>query len=663
MIIDKLTLHNFKVYKGQHTAVLTPPSQSKTIVLFGGLNGGGKTSILEALQLALYGKLAPFLSSLSYGYSEYLKRSIHNECNPNEGASVAIAFRSVERGEEHEFHIHREWASTGSSIKEVVDVFLDGQYDPVLSDTWIEQVERFIPVRLSNLFFFDGERIESLANPKQSASLLSNAINSLLGVDLVERLKDDLLVLNRRKSKELKTEVENKEIEILDKNLKQTNEKVIALKQEAAELRSHIDLKSKDFNEFEESFIKAGGQLGKDRDSLKQQKTELEASLKNSRQSLIELSSGPLPLLLTKDLLNSINSQAENERSAREAKTLDKAINARDKRLLRVLTKIKTDKETLDAISKFISIEEKKHEKACKSEIYLELAPASQRQLTILLGSMLYNEGGKAKETLDRYHGTESTLDNIDRKLVIIPDTDELKKLNDEFIAKQKELEQLKAKLSISDRGIESHKFQRSELMRQLEKAVQVMQEASIDTEDTYRLLKHSELVRNTLTKFRINMIKRNVDQLEKYILDGYLALLRKKTLISRLEIEPDTCKLNLYNPSGRYINPDQISAGERQLLAVSMLWSLGKAAGRPLPVVIDTPLGRLDGTHRHHMVNHYFPNASHQVLLLSTDEEIDEDHYKTLKPYIGHTYTIDYDDEIKSSCITPGYFWQESKR
>jgi DNA sulfur modification protein DndD len=74
---------------------------------------------------------------------------------------------------------------------------------------------------------------------------------------------------------------------------------------------------------------------------------------------------------------------------------------------------------------------------------------------------------------------------------------------------------------------------------------------------------------------------------------------------------------------------------------------------------VIDTPLGRLDASHRSNLIERYFPNASHQVLLLSTDEEIDEKYYEKLKPWVGRSYLLEFDDSIGATRVKPGYFWQ----
>jgi DNA sulfur modification protein DndD len=89
------------------------------------------------------------------------------------------------------------------------------------------------------------------------------------------------------------------------------------------------------------------------------------------------------------------------------------------------------------------------------------------------------------------------------------------------------------------------------------------------------------------------------------------------------------------------------------------MLWGLARASGRTVPTIIDTPLGRLDSSHRGHLVQRYFPVASHQVILLSTDEEIDECHLERLKPYLSRSYRLEYDNSLRSTIPKEGYFWK----
>ena len=121
---------------------------------------------------------------------------------------------------------------------------------------------------------------------------------------------------------------------------------------------------------------------------------------------------------------------------------------------------------------------------------------------------------------------------------------------------------------------------------------------------------------------------------------------------ISRLSYT--TGKINRFLPSVS-------RAGEKQIYAISMLWALAKTSGRPLPVIIDTPLGRLDSDHRKLLVERYFPFASHQMLILSTDTEVDQQYFAELQPGVSQAYHLEFDPEEHQSLVSSGYFWKRN--
>ena len=151
----------------------------------------------------------------------------------------------------------------------------------------------------------------------------------------------------------------------------------------------------------------------------------------------------------------------------------------------------------------------------------------------------------------------------------------------------------------------------------------------------------------------------KHVGRLEVLIAESFNLLLRKARLARNVRIDLESFRIDIIDASGNVILPERLSAGERQLLVVAILWGLAKASGRPIPTVIDTPLSRLDGRHRANLVNHYFPAASHQVVLLSTDQEIDQEHFETLGERITRAYRIEYEEDEQTSAISDGYFWK----
>src|SRR2546421_66100 len=129
MILDTLTLRNFGLFRGRQVFDLTPAlrnGKSRPIVLFGGINGGGKTTLFDALQLALYGSRARCSKRANLGYDEFLLASIHQGVSPYEGAGVALSFRYASEGQQHDYEVSRDWQVQDGKLRESLLVHVDG---------------------------------------------------------------------------------------------------------------------------------------------------------------------------------------------------------------------------------------------------------------------------------------------------------------------------------------------------------------------------------------------------------------------------------------------------------------------------------------------------------------------------------------------------------
>ena len=149
------------------------------------------------------------------------------------------------------------------------------------------------------------------------------------------------------------------------------------------------------------------------------------------------------------------------------------------------------------------------------------------------------------------------------------------------------------------------------------------------------------------------------IDKLSQRVTESFRFLLRKKTLVQQVQIDPVSFAISLFDDNGQPIPKHRLSEGEKQVFAVSVLWGLAQSSPRPLPAIIDTPMARLDSEHRLHLIERYFPNASHQVIILSTDTEVDQDFYAKLQPHIARAYHLNYDESEKVTIAREGYFWQ----
>ena len=174
---------------------------------------------------------------------------------------------------------------------------------------------------------------------------------------------------------------------------------------------------------------------------------------------------------------------------------------------------------------------------------------------------------------------------------------------------------------------------------------------------DTDTNIELTKKVQNALDEYASKLKDKKIHLLENYILESLKILLHKEDLIHKVSINKQTFEITLFDENEDVIPRDQLSEGEKQLFATSILWSLAKTSGRSLPFIIDTPLARLDVDHRDNLVEEFFPAASHQVIILSTDTEITKTYYEKLLPYITRSYSMEYDDKMRCSKISDHYF------
>jgi DNA sulfur modification protein DndD len=215
--------------------------------------------------------------------------------------------------------------------------------------------------------------------------------------------------------------------------------------------------------------------------------------------------------------------------------------------------------------------------------------------------------------------------------------------------ATQATLEEREKALSEIDREI-------SVVQRSLKQLIEQRVVVHSENADAERIIKYSKFVRESLDNFGGLVVKHHISRIEMLVEKALKKLFRKENLISKVTIDPGCFEITLRDKGDKVIPAELLSAGERQLLATALLWALAQAAGRQIPTAIDTPLGRLDSVHRHKLIDSYFPRASHQVILLSTDEEIAGAYYDTLVPSISHSFTLRYNGDTQSSSIENGY-------
>ena len=657
MIVDEIVLKNFGLYAGKQTITLTPPSRKKPVVLIGGMNGGGKTTLLDALQLGLFGPHAKISNRGSLSYQEYLLRSIHRGGSASK-AAIEISFRYAVEGREEQYRLVRSWCRNGKGCKENIGVQKNGVLVQALADNWSSQVEEFFPANIAHLFLFDGEQAKAYAAREESAALIGAAIQNLLGLDLVDQLQKDLLVYERRKRVEDKENPQSEEIVRTQDSVRDLQKKIDGLVQERAALRTHrIDRCQESLRAVEENYRMAGGSLYDRREEIEKKLLDAQEAVRDGERALRDMAAGALPLTLVQVLLESAGCRDRHEEESRLSRKLVNVLKIRDHATLRLLRKNAADHQIVEELKNLFLTDRKERQAMGEAPIVLDIASEARNDLRRLLSGELEELGTQARRSLEVQEIARKQVEQAQMEQENVPDADAIEQIFNERKVLKRELEDLESIHTGLGQEIMRHKY---ELDRQEQRLARLVEEETKTVgayEDRTRILQHSARVRTTFEKFRQSVVKRHLRRIEALVFESYQQLLRKSALVTRLLIDPETFSLTLHGRDGNVLSVERLSAGERQLLAIALLWGLAKASGRPLPTAIDTPLGRLDSNHRMHLVERYLPFASHQILLFSTDEEIIGEYLEKLGPWIGRTYQLSYDDEAGETQIKPGYF------
>ena len=330
MIFTELVLNNFGIYKGHHAINLRPVDSTRPIILLGGLNGGGKTTLLDALQLVLYGKFARCSKRGRLPYKDYLSQTINHHVDLSDGAFLELAFLNFEDGEQVNYRIRRFWRLKVKNVVETMEVFRDGRLDPVMSEQWYGYVEDFIPNNIARLFFFDGEHIESLADPETSAAIIQTGVNSLLGLDYVDKLKNDLEVVKRRRLTAQTGGAEKEKITQLEQAIDGLDRKISSLKMRVAQKRTEIDVVNRQIAATQKDYILHGGALYEERELIQAKHQYAIEAVKADEEQMRNFVEGAAPLVLVMPLMQRVKEKAEAEADTQLNRLLSAILESRD---------------------------------------------------------------------------------------------------------------------------------------------------------------------------------------------------------------------------------------------------------------------------------------------------------------------------------------------
>lgn len=286
-----------------------------------------------------------------------------------------------------------------------------------------------------------------------------------------------------------------------------------------------------------------------------------------------------------------------------------------------------------------------------------QLSPSAQQQILSWIKKATTDLPKSIKALGIELETLHRELDRVESHLRKVPPDEILRPLLGELYPLHQRLGEASKQVLLAEEEIKKNELTLADLKRKHVAMCEKLQEAAGQASKV-RLV-HNQTV---LEEYKAELLKRKIAQIEETVSDCFNALCRKKDTLRRVSVTvPKTFSVTLYDKRDQALPKEQLSAGEKQIYAVSMLWALGKTSGRPLPIIIDTPLARLDSDHRRLLIQNYFPEASHQVMILSTDTEVDQSYFNDLKRDIAHAYKLEFDPEESCTKVSSGYFWRAS--
>ena len=655
MILRNVRMENFGLYAGMTDFDLVPRRRRggpSPIILIGGQNGAGKTTLLEAVRLALYGRRALGVRVGLSDYEAYLRSRINRGSETN-AAAVALEFDYAEAGVVHRYRVRREWVAKGKSVVESLTLDRNGEIvTSVPREEWHHFLQELIPPGVSQLFFFDGEKIREIADGEDDSDQLAEAVRSLLGIDLVGRLRTDLgLYIARNQSEGNETIAARLEATIRDITV--LEHRATSFADDIAELTSVRDSQARAAEQIRRRFVAEGGDAAVHRARTEAELEIVRKSIDRAEQEFRDLSNKLLPFAVAPKLMNSFHMALDRAGEGGEQRTSMLAARA----AIEEWRKAKESTRT--------AVWSKKHWTDLTRFLDAQVSPSGKSK-----ACAAFREVGDGAVALSRLREIETLV--RPRARALVEEFDELAHRNrdllaaltradnaasghmlDELRLADQQLGATEASLKMRQEDLKVLRGQLVTLERERRRLLEEQAGTTASADRSALAVRTSQV----LAEYEQRLLEHKLAQLREEFVRRFNHLARKDDLVADVRIDPVTFTATLIDRKGREVPKSDLSAGEKQVYAIAMLWALAQTSGRPLPMIIDTPLARLDTEHRANLIERYFPAASHQVILHSTDTEIDNRLLADLGGSVSHTYRLDYDSAFGRTVASPGYF------
>ena len=717
MIINSIKLKNFRSYEDE-TEFSFSPKDNKNIVLIGGENGAGKSTLFEAIKLCIYGPMSYGYLGSNGNYLTKIKNNINNNAFKNDivDCNISLSLSFTEGTQINEYNLSRTWEYVNQKIKETFTVDKNGK---TLNDDEIlyfnKYLQSLLPPSLFDFFFFDGEELTEFFVGKNSSTSLKEAVLQLFNYDTFDILKKHLLSFQRNMSKSNNSlsEVQTIYDEALER-VKEINSKIDSCNSSILNKEELLDnLKTKK-NILDEEFKSSGGILETERAEINSLINKLENERFTLNQEIKDFCNDILPFIIVSDLLADTKTQIKNEdniasynaiKTKLSADVIEKSFNK-----IPNLNNCNTDYEEvaiailenmfnsneLDNINEILmlSSDQKHNTLSIINKILTNKSTYSNNIKNNFI--RLKSIANELKQLRDRLNSTISgeLLDKYLENISIV---------NNEIITVENAIVSLHHLLESLNLELSNAEYHYTRAKNQYSASLQNNNVLELSS----NLTDYLDALLATLSKDKLKLIEDNFIEIFSLIIrkneyvssividDNFDTTLYVARDYASFEVENIITNLGINDISKKYglmfiedlltkfnvssldevikhfntnptmelielrtkVNVNDFSKGEKQIYILCLIWALIKSSGIDVPFIIDTPYARIDETHRKALTLEYLPNISKQVIILSTNEEIDANLYNVIKPYMCDEYLLLYNEKGSKTEVKKGYF------
>lgn len=714
MKIQKLKLCNFSSYEGENEFDFTV-NGNHSVVLIGGQNGAGKTSLFTAIKIALYGPLAFGYTGMNSYYVKRIKDQINTKAFQND---ILFSYVSIDIAVKREreiklYSITRRWRTPDKKLEEEYTITENGHLLDENEKSYFENyLYSTLPPKLFEFFLFDGEEVGTLFSTEGYHQYVRDALLTLCGMDVFSSIRKfcDSFV---DKSGDEETDAVQTEYQESLSRIKDIQTSIQADQDRLEECSSEIEALQSEIESIESRFLTAGGIPDSEKKKMQTQEAKKEKLRSALASELKAFAEETMPFYIIRSMIPALEEQLQLEE---KLAIYDYVRNMLPQSFLQEQLQGKCTAPEQAAAELYAALLHRigpRFDDTSSSERILDLSRDDVSRIDRVIESVEHIDPDEIVNKIKKKNQYSADIIRIHQRMKnALTEEDavrfrsrletaraQVQALQTESTALQTRLESSQGKLAEAE-AASQQQYQRIMSLAQdrhiyeLSSGISNVMYALIDQKTRSIRQKLADYTLNNLNEIyrKDNLIahieisesfKFHLYQMQDFNISELQALLSNvgtKEFVNQLgsqsieilkqyyHTDDDTSLLTVLKDDMhqnevfhlyQHIELSRLSKGERQIFILALYWAMVQISEKEIPFVIDTPYARIDANHRAEISKKFFPQISSQVIILSTDEEITEEYYRILKPYIAKEYLLSNSQGGNRTTVENRYFFE----